>query len=111
MEGRRPAGLWLRADGCRNGLVWVAVDSSRGGAIFLALRWKSFARSRALGPEHLLHFRFDEETMLYVRFFWGSRCRLDCFAESSSDSGIDTSTDDEDDDIFCGAKLEGNDSG
>ncbi|KAE8811134.1 hypothetical protein D1007_12041 [Hordeum vulgare] len=109
MEGSRPAGLWVRADGCRNRPIWVMVDFSPGGAIFLTRGCESFAHSHDLGSDHLLHFRFDGETMLWVRFFGSSGNRLDCCAESSSDSGLDTSSDDEDDNSLPDAMIEGND--
>ncbi|KAE8798097.1 hypothetical protein D1007_26711 [Hordeum vulgare] len=110
MKGRTRARQWLRADGCCDGSVWVAVNSSPRGTIFLMRGWKYFTHSRGLGPEHLIHFKFDGETMLSVRFFGSSGSRLYCCAESSCDIALDTSNDDQDDDSLLSAKLEGNDS-
>ncbi|KAE8811746.1 l-ascorbate oxidase-like protein [Hordeum vulgare] len=110
MEGRQPRGLWLRADSSCNGPVWAAVDLTPGSAMFLMQGWKSFARSRGIGPEHLLHFRFDSSTILFVNFFGESGVRLDYHAESSSGSEFDTSSDNGDDSSIFVVKQEGDDS-
>ncbi|KAE8803735.1 heat shock cognate 70 kda protein 1 [Hordeum vulgare] len=97
MEACRPDGLWLRANGCCNGPVWVAVDLAPGSTMFLMRVWKSFARSRVIGPRHLLHFRFDDSTTLFVKFFGASGVRLECCVQSSSGSNADTSGDSDND--------------
>ncbi|KAE8794168.1 l-ascorbate oxidase-like protein [Hordeum vulgare] len=110
IEGRRHAGVWLRAYGCGNGPISVVVDFSPSSAMFLKRWWKSFARSHGLDSEHLLHFRFDEGTMLSVRFFRNFGSRLGCCAKISNDSGLDTSSNSDDDDSSPNAKLEEDDS-
>ncbi|KAE8804346.1 hypothetical protein D1007_19763 [Hordeum vulgare] len=92
MEGIRPCGLWLRADGCCNGHVWAAVDLSLGSAMFLTHGWKSFPRSRGFGLCHLLHFRFDGSATLYLKLFGMACFRLQCSAERSSGNDFDSSS-------------------
>ncbi|KAE8793799.1 l-ascorbate oxidase-like protein [Hordeum vulgare] len=110
MEGSRSHGIRLRADGCYNGHVWVAADLSPKSAMFLMRGWKSFARSRGLGPGHLPHFRFDGSAAPSVKFFGATRVRPECSAESSSGSNMDFSSESNDDIIVFGVKLEGDNS-
>ncbi|KAE8771135.1 l-ascorbate oxidase-like protein [Hordeum vulgare] len=110
MEGSKHASLWFQVDGFCNRPTWVAVDLSPRSTMFLMRRWKTFARSRGLGPEHLLHFRFDGDTMLSMKFFGSSGSRLECCVESSSDSDLDTSSESDDGDSSTNAMLEGDDS-
>ncbi|KAE8774393.1 hypothetical protein D1007_53225 [Hordeum vulgare] len=110
MEGIMLVGLWLRAESYCNGPAWVAIDLSLGSTMFLMRRWKSSARSRSLGLEHLLHFRIDEDAMLTVMFLGSSGSRLECCVESSSGSDLDTSSKSDNDDNSPNARLEGEDS-
>jgi hypothetical protein len=66
--------------------------------MFLTRGWKSFARSRGLVHGHLLHFTLVDPGTLSVRFFGATGVRLECCAESSSDSDFDSSSDSGDED-------------
>ncbi|KAE8782599.1 hypothetical protein D1007_43989 [Hordeum vulgare] len=65
--------------------MWVAVDLSPRSAMFLMSGWKSFARSRGLGLERLVHFWFDGDATLSVKFFESSASWLECCEKSSSE--------------------------
>ncbi|KAE8768374.1 heat shock cognate 70 kda protein 1 [Hordeum vulgare] len=100
-------GLWLLADGCCNGPAWVAVDLSPRSAMFLTWGWKSFMRSRGLGLVHLLHFRFDGDSTLFINFFGSAGSELVCCGESSNGSELDTSSGNNDGANSPNTKLEG----
>ncbi|KAE8806094.1 hypothetical protein D1007_17773 [Hordeum vulgare] len=106
MEGSRPRVLWLWADDCYNGPVWSAVNLTPGSAMFLMRGWKSFARSRGVGLGHLLHFKFDDSATLSLKFLTATSIRLECCAERSSGSNIDTSTNSDNDNNVFRVKLE-----
>ncbi|KAE8808981.1 hypothetical protein D1007_14403 [Hordeum vulgare] len=104
------------ADGCWIGPVWAVVDLTPQSAMFLTKGWRerpslgSFARSRGIGPGHLLQFRVDVSTTLFVKFLGASGVRLECYDKSSSGSDIDTSSNSDDDSSIFNVKEEGDDS-
>ncbi|KAE8801310.1 hypothetical protein D1007_23100 [Hordeum vulgare] len=110
MQASRPRGLLLRADGCCNGPVWAAIHLNPGSSMFLARGWKSSAHSLVIGPEHLLHFRFEGSTTLFVRFFKVGVVCLECSVGSSGGSNVDTSGNIYDDISIFSLKEEGDDS-
>ncbi|KAE8797272.1 l-ascorbate oxidase-like protein [Hordeum vulgare] len=75
-EGNKTLGLWLRVNDCSNGPAWVAVDLLPGNAMFMMRGWKSFDRSRDLGPGYHVQFKFDGSAMLSVKFLGTSGNRL-----------------------------------
>ncbi|KAE8782355.1 heat shock cognate 70 kda protein 1 [Hordeum vulgare] len=110
MEGSRPHVLWLRADHFCNGPVWATVDLSPESTVFLMRGWKLFARSRGLGPGHLLHFRFDVSATLSVKFFGSTAVCLVCCTESLSDCDSDSTSNSNDDRSVLGVKMKCNES-
>ncbi|KAE8770018.1 hypothetical protein D1007_58310 [Hordeum vulgare] len=110
MEGSRPTGLWLRVDGYYNGPIWVAVDLSPSSARFLTRGWNLFVRSHVLCPEHILHFTFNGDATLSMRFFGSYDSRLKSCAKISRGSELDTSSVSNDIDNSPNARLEGDDS-
>ncbi|KAE8808620.1 heat shock cognate 70 kda protein 1 [Hordeum vulgare] len=78
--------------------------------MFLTRGWKLLARSHGVGLEHLLHFRFDGDATLFVKFFGSSGSRLECCAESSNSGDLDTSSERDDGNSSPNTRLECNDS-
>ncbi|KAE8773631.1 hypothetical protein D1007_54102 [Hordeum vulgare] len=74
--------------------------------MFLMRGWKSFTRSPGLGPGVLLHVRFDYSATLSVKFFGASGVRLECDIESSSNSDLNSSSNNNEDISVFGVKLE-----
>ena len=85
------------------------VNLSAGSAMFLTWGWKPFARSRSLGPGHLLHFKFERSGTLFVKIFGVSGIRLECYAESSSGLDYDSCSDSGDDGSTFAIKQEDSD--
>ncbi|KAE8787134.1 hypothetical protein D1007_38910 [Hordeum vulgare] len=71
--------------------------------------WKSFARSRGIG-RGISSTSGDGSTTLFLKFLVTSGVRLECCAESSSGSDIDTSCDIGDDSSVFSVKQDGDDS-
>ncbi|KAE8809215.1 hypothetical protein D1007_14260 [Hordeum vulgare] len=95
MEELAPLGMWLQLDGCCNGPTWVATEFNSLGFLFLKREWKSFTLVQSLHDGHVLHFKFDESAMLFVKVFRSFSERLDCCMEdSSSGSSRPSGTDD-----------------
>ena len=69
----------------------VAAKFSPNDLMYLTWGWKSFSRSPGLGCGHILQFRYDGSTTLFMKFFEASGDRLECCAESSSSSNTDPS--------------------
>ncbi|KAE8776995.1 hypothetical protein D1007_50276 [Hordeum vulgare] len=84
----------------------MVVALTPGSAMFQTRGWKSFARSRGLGPRHLLQCRFNGSATLTMKFFGASRVFLECYADSSSYRGLDFSSDSDDDTTFFDIKQE-----
>ena len=75
-------GLWLQADGCYRKASWVAVETSAAGNIALARGWQAFAHTCDLGRRCTLHFKYDDESTLYMRVFGeDGRCAGCCLED------------------------------
>ena len=92
-----PGGLWLQADGCCSRAFWVAVEVSVVGNIALSHGWQKFARACSLGRPCTLHFKYDNDTTLYMRVFGEDGRRAGCCPEGD-DRGWEPSSGDDGED-------------
>ncbi|KAE8780973.1 heat shock cognate 70 kda protein 1 [Hordeum vulgare] len=86
---RRPSGMWLQANDCWNTPSWVMVKFSPPWFMFLDQGWKTFTGSHDLKCGQVLHFRFDGDATMLVKFFGVVGGCVECCTEgeSGSDSG------------------------
>lgn len=103
-------GLWLHVGGCCNGPSWVTVELSPAGFMFLRQGWKSFACSRSMKHGPTLQFRYDGAATLFVKFFGVTGGHMECYTESESISGTDSTSGSESDESSRSIKSEGDDS-
>ncbi|KAE8807973.1 hypothetical protein D1007_15653 [Hordeum vulgare] len=75
-------------------------------AMFLTQGWKSFARSRGLGPGNILQCRFDGTTTRTLKFSRASNVPAECCVESYSGSNFDSSSDSNEDTSVFSIKEE-----
>ncbi|KAE8783757.1 hypothetical protein D1007_42736 [Hordeum vulgare] len=85
MEEHAPVGLWQQPHDCCNGPTWVATEFNSLGFMFWRYGWKSFALAQGLQEGHILHFKFDEATTLFMKAFRSVGGRVDwCMQGDSS---------------------------
>ncbi|KAE8821660.1 hypothetical protein D1007_00447 [Hordeum vulgare] len=87
MEEHAPLVLWLQPYGCCNGPTWVSKEFNSLGLMFSGHGWKSFALSQGLEERHVLRFKFDEASTLFMKAFGSASGRAGCCMEGYSSGG------------------------
>ncbi|KAE8789725.1 l-ascorbate oxidase-like protein [Hordeum vulgare] len=112
MEDLVPLGLRLQPDGRCNRPSLVATDFNSLSFLFLRRGWKSFTLDQGLWDGHVLHFKLDRATTLFVKVFRSAGGRMDCSMKDRGggpsdidDNGNNSSSDGSGGDTHCDGSV------
>ncbi|KAE8806111.1 hypothetical protein D1007_17713 [Hordeum vulgare] len=84
----------MHPDDCWNGPSLVVTKFTPRGSMYLARGWKSFTLTRSLKEGHVLYFKFDGTTTLFLKIFRRNGDRMDYCVESGSSCCSSSTIDD-----------------
>ena len=108
--GASSCGFWLQADGCYSRASWVVVEVSASGAVALARGWQTFARACGLGGRCTLHFKYGDDSTLFVRVFGEVGRRTECCPKDNGGGEVLGLGDDRSSSSYGGSFLSGSSS-